>query len=199
MFSLSFSRQLLVRRTRTSLGSRGALPLGTGRMLRRTIMSEAQLTPLEDLSEPRQRLRRVLDDYRHKKYVSGREGDDERLSVGLSLFFGARALFHTANPFPVLDSSLTFHFHFFTGTTDSFGQTLFSRFLKEMIVVTDANQDGKISMKEMRNMLKNIGADERDISQQDLEAVFAELGHEEDGESLIDCDEVEEILMGTHA
>jgi Ca2+-binding EF-hand superfamily protein len=68
-----------------------------------------------------------------------------------------------------------------------------------MIVVTDANQDGKISMKEMRNMLKNIGADERDISEQDLEAVFREVGHEEGGESLIYCDEVEEILTGAHA
>jgi hypothetical protein len=115
MFSLSFSRQLLVRRSSTSLGSRGALPLGTGRMLRRAIMSEAQLTPLEDLSEPRQRLRRVLDDYRHKKYVSGREGDCKRLSVCLpaSLSSLARGLCFTR---PILSQSLIPHspyFHFF--------------------------------------------------------------------------------------
>lgn len=73
MFSHSFSRHLLARRATVSLAcnARGAVPLWTGRVLeaRRSVMSAAQLTPVEDLSEARQRLRHVLDDYRHKKYV----------------------------------------------------------------------------------------------------------------------------------
>ena len=76
----------------------------------------------------------------------------------------------------------------------SFGQTLFSRFVKEMVVATDSNHDGKISMAEMRKMLKNIGVDSL-VSDEDLKAVFDELGHEENGESLIYVDEVESILM----
>ena len=75
----------------------------------------------------------------------------------------------------------------------SFGQTLFSRFIKEMIIATDANHDGKISMNEMRNMLKNIGVD-KFLSQEDLDAVFQEIGHLENGEYLIYVDEIESIL-----
>lgn len=75
----------------------------------------------------------------------------------------------------------------------SFAQTLFSRFVHEMITVTDSNHDGKISLQEMRSMLKKIGADSS-ISDEDLRAVFDELGHDEDGESLIYADEIETIL-----
>jgi len=64
-----------------------------------------------------------------------------------------------------------------------------------MIVVTDANQDGKISIEEMKNMLKNIGC-ETLITDEDLEAVFEEIGHKEDGEPLIYTDEIEMILTG---
>lgn len=49
-------------------------------------------------------------------------------------------------------------------------------------------------MAEMRKMLKNIGVDSL-VSDEDLKAVFDELGHEENGESLIYVDEVESILM----
>ena len=77
----------------------------------------------------------------------------------------------------------------------SFGQTLFSRFIKEIIVVTDANQDGKISIEEMKKMLENIGCD-KFITDKDLEAVFEEIGHKEDGEPLIYTDEIEMILTG---
>ena len=76
----------------------------------------------------------------------------------------------------------------------SFGQTLFSRFIKEMILATDTNHDGKISKQEMRKMLKNIGVDQF-FSDEDVDAVFEEIGHkEEDGEYLIYADEIETIL-----
>eukprot|EP00977_Amphora_coffeiformis_P027692 scaffold34634_cov171-Amphora_coffeaeformis.AAC.1 len=64
-----------------------------------------------------------------------------------------------------------------------------------MIVVTDANQDGKISIEEMKKMLENIGCD-KFITDDDLEAVFEEIGHNEDGEPLIYADEIEMILTG---
>ena len=76
---------------------------------------------------------------------------------------------------------------------DSFGQTLFSRFVKEMVVVTDADHDGRINKREMRNMLRNIGVDQS-VSEEDLDAVFAEIGHEEDGEHFIYIDEIQSIL-----
>lgn len=76
----------------------------------------------------------------------------------------------------------------------SFAQTLFSRFVKEMILAADTNHDGKISKSELRNMLKNIGVDQF-VSDQDVDAVFLEIGHqEEDGEYLIYTDEIETIL-----
>jgi Ca2+-binding EF-hand superfamily protein len=79
--------------------------------------------------------------------------------------------------------------------THSFGQTLFSRFVKEMVLATDTNHDGKISMQEMKNMLKRIGVDQL-VSDGDLTAFFDEIGHKEDtGETLIYVDEVESILM----
>ena len=62
-----------------------------------------------------------------------------------------------------------------------------------MVVVTDADQDGRINMKEMRSMLRNIGVDQS-VSQEDLDAVFAEIGHEKDGEHLIYVDEIQSIL-----
>ena len=63
-----------------------------------------------------------------------------------------------------------------------------------MIIATDSNHDGKISKQEMRNMLKNIGVDQL-FSEQDVDAVFAEIGHEEEnGEYLIYVDEIETIL-----
>ena len=62
-----------------------------------------------------------------------------------------------------------------------------------MIIATDANHDGKISMQEMRSMLKNIGVD-KFVSQEDLDAVFEEIGHDENGEPLIYVDEIETIL-----
>ena len=75
----------------------------------------------------------------------------------------------------------------------SFGQTLFSRFVKEMILATDVNHDGKISKPEMRSMLKKIGVDQV-VADEDVDAVFAEVGHEENGEHLIYVDEIETIL-----
>lgn len=62
-----------------------------------------------------------------------------------------------------------------------------------MIIVTDSNQDGKISMDEMKTMLKNIGCDSL-MSDDDLKAVFEEIGHDENGEPLIYTDEIETIL-----
>lgn len=63
-----------------------------------------------------------------------------------------------------------------------------------MILAADTNHDGKISKSELRNMLKNIGVDQF-VSDQDVDAVFLEIGHqEEDGEYLIYTDEIETIL-----
>ena len=81
--------------------------------------------------------------------------------------------------------SLFFHY--------SFAQTLFSRFVKEMVLATDSNHDGKISKSELRSMLKNIGVDSL-LSNEDLDAVFEEVGHKDNGEYLIYVDEIEEIL-----
>jgi EF hand len=68
----------------------------------------------------------------------------------------------------------------------SYGQTLYSRYVKQMVSAMDANGDGKISRQELRILLQNIGAmsphDEQQpqpaLTDDDLLAVVEELGEE---------------------
>jgi Ca2+-binding EF-hand superfamily protein len=67
----------------------------------------------------------------------------------------------------------------------SYGQTLYSRYVKQMVTAMDANADGKISRQELRTLLQNIGAmspkDEQQqpaLTDDDLQAVVEELGEE---------------------
>mmetsp|Transcript_11355 Transcript_11355/g.34402 ORF Transcript_11355/g.34402 Transcript_11355/m.34402 type:complete len:115 (-) Transcript_11355:285-629(-) len=59
--------------------------------------------------------------------------------------------------------------------TENYRNTLFSRMKKDVIKVTDANQDGIISEEELRALLANIGAN---MSDDDILALMA-LGSED--------------------
>lgn len=78
----------------------------------------------------------------------------------------------------------------------SFGQTLFSRFVREVIQATDANQDGKISRDELARLLKNIGT-EITLTDSELQDIFDEFGHSDNdqGEKLLDVMELEHLIL----
>jgi Ca2+-binding EF-hand superfamily protein len=86
----------------------------------------------------------------------------------------------------------------------SFGQTLFSRFIKEMVHAADANHDGKLTFNEVRQLLKNIGASPNAIPASEWRALVEEVGRTtgsyEEGASedewYLDVDLVQEMILG---
>lgn len=91
---------------------------------------------------------------------------------------------------------LTFAPRYHSTYNDSYGQTLFPRFIKEMLVAADINHDGKISHSELSRLLQNIGAAEH-LSSEDLQTLFEEYGRmdEDANEMLIDIHDVHELLL----
>lgn len=76
----------------------------------------------------------------------------------------------------------------------NFGQTLFSRFVKEILVAADTNCDGKISRNELCRFFHNIGADDC-LTTDDITNLMLELGQEEGNERFIYVDDVENLIM----
>lgn len=63
--------------------------------------------------------------------------------------------------------------------TKNFSQCTNTRFFKTIISAVDANNDDLISMEEYETLLKNIGAEEQ-MTKEDMDAIFDELGVGED-------------------
>jgi EF hand len=96
----------------------------------------------------------------------------------------------------------------------SYGQTLYSRYVKQMVSAMDANGDGKISRQELRTLLQNIGAmsqpqDEQQqpaLTDDDLQAVVEELGVESSAaasdtvprEKEIHVDYVQDLILSVY-
>lgn len=81
-------------------------------------------------------------------------------------------------------------------SNNSFTQTLYSRFVKEMIAATDTNHDGMINLEELKKVLDNIGA-EGQVTREELVEFFDsfEDPHTDDsGEKLLDVHAVQEFL-----
>lgn len=73
----------------------------------------------------------------------------------------------------------------------NYAQTVPSRFIKDMRKATDVDGDNKITMDEMRHMLKNIEAGDK-FSDEELESLFDEVGDDSNGERVI---HVEDMLQ----
>jgi Ca2+-binding EF-hand superfamily protein len=73
----------------------------------------------------------------------------------------------------------------------NYAQTVPSRFIKDMRKATDVDGDNKITMDEMRHMLKNIEARDK-FSDEELESLFDEVGDDSNGERVI---HVEDMLQ----
>jgi hypothetical protein len=86
------------------------------------------------------------------------------------------------------------HLSFTNTFCNSFGQTLFSRFVKEILVAADTNCDGKISRNELCRFFHNIGADDC-LTTDDITNLMLELGQEEGNERFIYVDDVENLIM----
>lgn len=73
MFASQLSRQVLARTSLLRSTAKVAVPVHVGSALAsaasspRFILTEARLTPMDELSDARQKLRQVLMDYRQKK------------------------------------------------------------------------------------------------------------------------------------
>ena len=64
---------------------------------------------------------------------------------------------------------------------ENFTQCTNTRFFKHIISAVDTNNDNVISREEYQTLLKNIGAEEQ-MSDEDLDAIFDELGVGDDKE-----------------
>ncbi|KAL3767917.1 hypothetical protein ACHAWO_001813 [Cyclotella atomus] len=74
----------------------------------------------------------------------------------------------------------------------NYAQTVPSRFIKDMRKATDVNGDNEITMSEMKNMLKNIGVDDK-ISDDELKSLFDEVGADSNGERVIHVDDMVKV------
>jgi EF hand len=106
----------------------------------------------------------------------------------------------------------TDHCVYFCSLFVSYGQTLYSRYVKQMVSAMDANGDGKISRQELRTLLQNIGAmsqpqDEQQqpaLTDDDLQAVVEELGEESSSsdtvprEKEIHVDYVQDLILSVY-
>ena len=63
--------------------------------------------------------------------------------------------------------------------TKNYSQSTNKRFIKTMISAIDANNDNVITREEYQALLKNIGAEEQ-MSEEELDSIFEELGVGED-------------------
>jgi hypothetical protein len=133
-----------------------------------------------DLSPARAKLKHILMEYRRKKCV---------LSVFV-VFLNLLATFFSEIIYHVLLTR-------FPSLSQSFGQTLFSRFIKEMVLATDINHDGMISQSELQTLLVNIGAQDQ-VTDRELQDVMEELGQytADSDEKLIHVDHVQDLILG---
>jgi hypothetical protein len=149
------------------------------------------------MSPARAKLQHVLEEYRQNKYVNILNAILGHSHV-LHHSFQAHAL-HVSFRFVFSHSSLLL-FLCLVKRIFSFSQTLFSRFLKEMIHATDANHDGYISRSELSKLLDNIGAKGK-LLDSEVQEIMDELGQmdEEQQELLIHIENLEDtILSGVH-
>lgn len=135
-----------------------------------------------NLSPARAKLRAVLEEYRQNKYVHLFSS-----CLLLGVYFLANVLFAFSH---------TLRFAFCAPLSHSFSQTLFSRFVKEMIHATDANHDGKISRTELCKLLDNIGA-QGAMEQDEISDIFDELGtvDAQEKQKLIYNETVEDLIL----
>ena len=76
--------------------------------------------------------------------------------------------------------------------TVSFGQTLFSRYIKEMVCAMDINDDKFISKNELAHLLQSIGV--KDITSEDISAIMEQFG-EGEPEKQIHVEDVEKLIL----
>ena len=103
--------------------------------------------------------------------------------AGSSRFFGSDANQKAYDDFM---SSLSparkkFHSIIHKYRNENFTQCTNTRFFKHIISAVDTNNDNVISREEYQTLLKNIGAEEQ-MSDEDLDAIFDELGVGDDKE-----------------
>lgn len=142
------------------------------------------------LSPARAKLQNVLEEYRQNKYVHVVHTP----VVCRVLYIPVSFCSHISH----LLLFLRLHLHL--RLPHSFSQTLFSRFLKEMIHATDANHDGYISRSELSKLLDNIGAKGK-LLDTEVQEIMDELGQmdDEQQELLIHIENLEDtILKGVH-
>jgi EF hand len=74
------------------------------------------------------------------------------------------------------------------------GETLFSRYIREMVHAVDLNNDGMISEDELLHMMEHIGI-ERALTPTELQTLFEELGEGVAREKQIATYAVEELVL----
>lgn len=77
----------------------------------------------------------------------------------------------------------------------SFKEEVPSRVVKLILKATDENQDGFITVQEVENLLKRIGAQDQ-MSTQEIEEIMVELGIEE-GAAGVPVTKVKDFFMHT--
>mmetsp|Transcript_52314 Transcript_52314/g.157037 ORF Transcript_52314/g.157037 Transcript_52314/m.157037 type:complete len:157 (-) Transcript_52314:451-921(-) len=75
----------------------------------------------------------------------------------------------------------------------NYAQTLYSRFVKDIVAAADADGDGFITADEIRGILDNIGASDQ-MTVEEIEIVLVEAGADEDAHQ-IPVERVVEIMM----
>lgn len=74
----------------------------------------------------------------------------------------------------------------------SYGQTLFSRYIKEMVCAMDINDDKLISKNELGHLLQSIGV--KDVTNEDITAIMEQFG-EGEAEKQIHVEDVEKLIL----
>ena len=74
----------------------------------------------------------------------------------------------------------------------SYGQTLFSRYIKEMVCAMDINDDKMISRNELAYLLQSIGVN--DITSEDISTIMEQFG-EGKPEKQIHVQDVEDLIL----
>ena len=78
-------------------------------------------------------------------------------------------------------------------SVSSFQQEIPSRVVKLILKATDENNDGLISVEEVENLLKRIGAQDR-LSKEEIEEIMLGLGIDE-GAAGVSITKIKELLM----